>query len=142
MVCTAHRLQCKTQHFPKHKFPVHSTRSVQTRLKSIVSVKYTVLARTVKQQQQQQQQQQQNTTTTESTVHNHYYMEALNYCELACVASIAQLTLRSFSRQRDKLRPQLCPPPQTPPHGRWGSPRPPPPPSSSWCCFLSSLRRS
>ena len=24
MVCTAHRLQCKTPHFPKHKFPVHA----------------------------------------------------------------------------------------------------------------------
>ena len=29
MICTAHRLQCKTQHFPKHKFPVHATRNVQ-----------------------------------------------------------------------------------------------------------------
>ena len=36
MVCTAHRLQCKTQHFPKHKFPIHVTRNVQTQLKSTV----------------------------------------------------------------------------------------------------------
>ena len=25
MVSTAHRLQCKTQYFPKHKVPVHGT---------------------------------------------------------------------------------------------------------------------
>ena len=25
MVCAAHRLQCKTPHFPKHKFPAHTT---------------------------------------------------------------------------------------------------------------------
>ena len=25
MVCTAHRLQCKTPHFPKHEFPIHNT---------------------------------------------------------------------------------------------------------------------
>ena len=36
MVCTAHRLQCKTQHFPKHKFLVHATWNVQTQLKSTV----------------------------------------------------------------------------------------------------------
>ena len=29
LVCTAHRLQCKTQHFPKHiVFPVNATRNV------------------------------------------------------------------------------------------------------------------
>ena len=31
-----HRLQRKTPHFPKHKFPVHATRNVQTQLKSTV----------------------------------------------------------------------------------------------------------
>ena len=36
MDCTAHRLQCKTLHFPKHTFPVHATRNVQTQLKSTV----------------------------------------------------------------------------------------------------------
>ena len=36
MVCTAHRLQCKTPHFPKHKFPIHATRTVQTQLKSTI----------------------------------------------------------------------------------------------------------
>ena len=30
----AHRLQCKTQHFSKHKFPIHVTRNIQTQLKS------------------------------------------------------------------------------------------------------------
>ena len=29
MVFTAHRLQCKTPRFPKHKFPVHATQNVQ-----------------------------------------------------------------------------------------------------------------
>ena len=24
MVCTSHGLQCKTFHFPKHKFPIHT----------------------------------------------------------------------------------------------------------------------
>ena len=33
MVCTAHRLQCITPHFPKHIFPIHATRNVQTHLK-------------------------------------------------------------------------------------------------------------
>ena len=36
IVCTAHRLQCKTPHFPKRKFPVHATRNVQTHLKLTV----------------------------------------------------------------------------------------------------------
>ena len=27
----------KTQHFPKHKFPVHTTRNIQTQLKSTVT---------------------------------------------------------------------------------------------------------
>ena len=34
MVCTAHRLQCKVPHFPKHKYPMHTTRNIQTQLKS------------------------------------------------------------------------------------------------------------
>ena len=25
MVCTAHRLQCNTPHFPRHEFPIHAT---------------------------------------------------------------------------------------------------------------------
>ena len=29
MVCTAHRLQCKTLFFPKHKFPIHTTQNIQ-----------------------------------------------------------------------------------------------------------------
>ena len=29
MVCTAHRLVCKTLHFPKHKFPVCATWNVE-----------------------------------------------------------------------------------------------------------------
>ena len=38
MVCTAHRLQCKTPHFPKHKFPTHATQiNVQMQLKSAVN---------------------------------------------------------------------------------------------------------
>ena len=28
MVCTAHWLQCTTQHFPKHKFPICTTRNI------------------------------------------------------------------------------------------------------------------
>ena len=28
--------QCKTPHFPKHKFPIHATRNVQTQLKPSV----------------------------------------------------------------------------------------------------------
>ena len=36
MDSTAHRLQCKTPHFPKHKFPIHATRNVQ--MKSTVHV--------------------------------------------------------------------------------------------------------
>ena len=35
MVYTAHRLPCKTLHFPKHKFPVHTTRNVQIHLHEI-----------------------------------------------------------------------------------------------------------
>ena len=31
-VCMPHRLQCKTQHFPKHKIPIHTTQNVQTQL--------------------------------------------------------------------------------------------------------------
>ena len=34
MICVAHRLQCKTLHFPRHKLPVHATWNVQTHLKS------------------------------------------------------------------------------------------------------------
>ena len=30
MVCMAHRMRCKTPHFPKHKFPVHGPRTVQS----------------------------------------------------------------------------------------------------------------
>ena len=37
MVCTALRLQCKTPHFPKYKFPVHAARNVETQLKSTVN---------------------------------------------------------------------------------------------------------
>ena len=29
MVCTPYRLQCKTLHFPMHKFPMHATQNVQ-----------------------------------------------------------------------------------------------------------------
>ena len=37
MVCTAHRVQCKTLHFTEHKFPVYSTRKFdQMHLKSTV----------------------------------------------------------------------------------------------------------
>ena len=36
MVCAPHRLQCRTPHFPKHKFPLHATRNVQTHLESTV----------------------------------------------------------------------------------------------------------
>ena len=36
MVCMAHRLQCKTPHFPKHKFCRYATQNVQTHLKSTV----------------------------------------------------------------------------------------------------------
>ena len=42
MICTTHRLQCKTPHFPKHKFPAHATRNVQTHLKSTVQSTVTV----------------------------------------------------------------------------------------------------
>ena len=38
MVCMAHRLQCKTPHFPKHKFHVHATRNVQMHLKINCSI--------------------------------------------------------------------------------------------------------
>ena len=36
MVCTAHRLQCLTSHFTKHKFPV--VINVQTHLKATLSI--------------------------------------------------------------------------------------------------------
>ena len=36
MVCTSHRLQCKTPHFSKHIFLIHATRNVQTQLDSIM----------------------------------------------------------------------------------------------------------
>ena len=37
MVCMAHRLQCKTLYFPKHKLPMHTTQNVLTHLKSTVN---------------------------------------------------------------------------------------------------------
>ena len=40
MVCTVHRLQCKTLHFPKHKFLFIWTRNVQTHLKLTVTCIY------------------------------------------------------------------------------------------------------
>ena len=40
MVCTAHRLLCKTPSFPKHKFSMNATRNVQTHLKSAVRPAY------------------------------------------------------------------------------------------------------
>ena len=36
MVCTLHRLQCKTPHFSKNIFPARATWNIQTQLKSIV----------------------------------------------------------------------------------------------------------
>ena len=47
MFRTAHRLQCKTPHFPKHKFPIHTTRSVQTQLKSTVSIINNYISRSI-----------------------------------------------------------------------------------------------
>ena len=38
MVCTVHRLQCKTSYFTKHKFPVHAVQNVQTHQKSKLTV--------------------------------------------------------------------------------------------------------
>ena len=38
MVCTAHRLQCKILHFPKHEYPVLAAWNVQTQLKSMKPV--------------------------------------------------------------------------------------------------------
>ena len=43
MVCTAHRLQCMTLHFPRHKFPLHAA-EINCIKATLLSPKCTLLA--------------------------------------------------------------------------------------------------